>query len=63
MIVSLFFAKPATILLAVHIENYVSGQTTSERFANKQRSSSITSSDQSVDQDIKRGRSCFSNFR
>ena len=33
MIVSLFFGVPASLLLFIHVNNYLNGQTTNERFA------------------------------
>jgi hypothetical protein len=35
VVVSLFFGIPATLLCYIHVNNYFNGQTTNERFANK----------------------------
>ena len=35
VIVSLFFGVPASLLFFIHVNNYLNGQTTNERFANK----------------------------
>lgn len=47
VLVSLFFGAPASILVYVHVKNFISGKTTNERFARAARANSTNSSDRS----------------
>ncbi len=47
LLVSLFFGAPASILVYVHVKNFISGKTTNERFARAARANSTNSSDRS----------------
>lgn len=40
LVVSVFFGIPATLICYIHVNNFLNGQTTNERFANKTRTAS-----------------------
>jgi len=42
VLISLFFAIPATLLCFIHIKNYANGKTTNERFARNARTASVS---------------------